>query len=180
MSVAVCVCALLVPARAFAQHVEDGAATAKVHLGPLGLTPRIALRNFGVDSNVMRSSDAPQKDFIATFVPQLDSWLRLGRARFEGQSSAEWNYFGRATAERSVGRTQSGMAELQLARFTPFGGMSYQRTERSASLEIETRVPQTTTAGQYGVSTVVGPALSIDLEGGHSNYALEGVTSEDA
>ena len=181
MSVAGCVWALLVlvPASALAQHVEDGAAGAKIHLGPFGLTPRIAIRNLGVDSNVLRTSDAPKKDFTATFEPQLDSWLRLGRARFAGRSTAEWTYFGRVASERSVGRTQIGSAELNMGRFAPFGGLSYARTERATSLELNTRLPQTTTVARYGVTTSIGPAFGVEFEGTRSNFGLDRV-SQDA
>jgi hypothetical protein len=178
MSVATCVCALSVAAPAFAQHVDDGAAGAKIRLGPLGLTPRIAIRNVGVDSNVLRSADEPRKDFTASFEPQLDSWLRLGRARFAGKSSAEWVYFGRLTSQRSVGRTQTGMAELRMSRFAPFGGVSYARTERATSLELNTRLPQTTTVGRFGVTTTIGPALSIDVERTRTIFGLDRVTPD--
>src|SRR5262245_5992952 len=100
-----CVWALLalVPASAFAQRVDDNGTAAKIHLGPLGLTPRIAIRNVGLDSNVLRSTDTPRKDFTAAFEPQLDSWLRAGRVLLSGTSGAEWTYFGRTTTERSMG-----------------------------------------------------------------------------
>jgi len=167
-----------VPASALAQHVEDGASTAKVRLGPLGLTPRISIRNFGVDSNVLRSTDAARKDFTATFEPRLDSWLRIGNARFAATSAAEWSYFGRVTSERSVGRSHSAMGEWRMSRLTPFGGLSFARTERSASLELDARVPQTTSSQKGGVTLVIGPTLAFDVEGSRGTFELERVTPE--
>lgn len=178
MSVAMCVLTLCTPARALAQHVDDGASKARIRVGPLGLTPRISLRNFGVDTNVLHSDDTSRKDFMATFVPELDSWMRVGRLRVAGISTAEWTYFGRTTTERSVGRGSSGMAELQLSHFSPYGGASYLRTEQSPSLEIVSRVPQTTTSSSLGVSTTLFPLLRLDVEGVHTSYGVQEVTPE--
>jgi hypothetical protein len=180
MSVAGCLGALLVcvPTAALAQHVEDGASTAKVRLGPLGLTPRVSIRNFGVDTNVLRTADAARRDFTATFEPRLDSWLRIGDVRIAATSAAEWMYFGRVASERSVGRSQSVMGEWRMSRLTPFGGVSYARTERSASLELDARLPQSTSRTQYGVTIVVSPALAFDVEGNHGAFALDRLTPE--
>jgi hypothetical protein len=180
MSLAGCVLALVVPAHALAQNAEDGAASARIHVGPLGLTPRIAIRNMGLDTNVLRSADTPKKDFTATLEPELDSWLRVGRAHFSGKTSAEWQYFGRSTAQRSMGRGQAVNADLQLNRFTPYGSLSYLRTEKPASLEIDSRVPQTTTSRRAGVSANLGAALSLDVEGVASTFRLDSITASDA
>ena len=46
--------------------VEDPVATARVHLGPLALTPHMALMNVGVDNNVFNETVAPKRDFTFT------------------------------------------------------------------------------------------------------------------
>jgi hypothetical protein len=181
MSLAGCVlAALLVPAYALAQGAEDGATSARIHLGPLGLSPRIAVRNMGVDTNVLRSSGTAKKDFTATFEPELDSWLRVGRAHFSGKSSVEWQYFGNSTTQRSMGRSQTGSVDLRLSHFTPYGSLGYLRTEKPTSLEIDTRVPQTTTSRRAGVRANLGAALSLDLEGLATTFELDRVSAGDA
>lgn len=175
MSVAVCVLALFAPARALAQNASDDVTTAKIRLGPLGLTPKIAIRNMGVDTNVFRSVDAPKKDFTATFEPELDSWLRLGRAQVSGRSAVQWLYFSHNSTERSLGRSQSGGVELRLSRLTPSAGISYLRTEKSASLEIDSRVPQITTGRRAGLTAALGPAVSVALDGEWTSFQLDRV-----
>jgi hypothetical protein len=172
MMVAGCVLALVAPARALAQNAGDDVSTAKIHVGPLGLTPRIAIRNMGMDTNVFKSVEAPKKDFTATIEPELDSWLRLGPAQFSGKSSVQWLYFGRAADERSVGRSQAGTAELRLTHVTPSAGITYARTEKSASLEINARVPQTTLTRRAGASTNLTTALSVDIDGQWTAFQL--------
>jgi hypothetical protein len=180
MSVVGCVLVLLAPARALAQHVVDGASSARIRVGPLGLTPRIAIRNLGVDSNVRHSTDDARKDFTVTFVPELESWMRLGRARFQGRTTAEWMYFGRSVSERSIGRGQSGSAELRLNSFTPYGAVSYLRTEQSSTLEIADRLPQSNSMRRLGVSATLSPTFRFDVEGQQQSYRLVGITPESA
>ncbi len=175
MSAAVCVLALLTPARALAQHVEDGA-SARIRVGPLGLTPRISIRNFGVDSNALQSADAPRKDFTATFVPELDSFFRFRDVRLAGRTTSDWTYYGHTRSQRSIGRGANVMGELRLSRFSPYGGLSYLRTEQPTSLEVTTRLPQTTTQQRIGVSAEVSPGFRVDVEGMQSSLALDDVT----
>lgn len=172
-----CVLALLAPARALAQNAGDNVSTAKIRFGPLGLTPRIAIRNFGVDTNVYKSVDAPRKDFTATFEPELDSWLRLGLAQLAGKSSVQWVYFGRTANQRSLGTSQSLGGELRLSRMTPSAGLNFLRTEKSASLEINARVPQSTLARKAGLTAALSPTLSMDLDGEWTGFRLDRVGS---
>jgi hypothetical protein len=71
---------------AFAQtgQTADGPdpATVRMRIGPLGVTPRFELTNFGVDTNVFNEpTDAdPKEDVTATFTPSVDLWLRMGRS----------------------------------------------------------------------------------------------------
>lgn len=43
----------------------DPAATAAIQAGPLGLSPRLTIRNVGFDENVFNSPDAPSRDLTA-------------------------------------------------------------------------------------------------------------------
>src|SRR5712691_10833261 len=59
----------------------DPVTSARIRLGPFGITPSIALTNLGVDSNVFNSLENPQQDFRFTLSPQVNSWFRAGRSR---------------------------------------------------------------------------------------------------
>ena len=70
-----------------AQTQDDPIERTRFQVGPLGLTPSIALTNFGVDSNVFNESEHSKSDFTFTVSPQLDAWLRAGRWRLRVASA---------------------------------------------------------------------------------------------
>src|SRR3990170_8926476 len=95
---------LVWPAAASAQ--EDAAATPRFRVGPVGMTPGISASNIGVNTNVFNTIENPQRDFTASFSPQLDSSLRLGRSRLRVLSRVTYNYFRRFASERSLNTEQ--------------------------------------------------------------------------
>src|SRR5438093_134430 len=100
------VCALVMAAScAFAQQdVPDPAAEAKIHLGPLALTPTLSLVNAGVDTNVFNEPPeaGPKRDFTISFEPKTDWWLRMGRTWFLGNVAEGLVYYNKYSSERSV------------------------------------------------------------------------------
>ena len=72
-----------------------------MRVGPFGLTPSIAVTDFGVDSNVFRTAEEPRQDFTATVAPRFDVRLHAGRLLLRA-----WNATGftttqnRATSDR--------------------------------------------------------------------------------
>ena len=84
MAAAVCLLASLPVLALRADAPAIPAEEARMHLGPLALTPRFSVRNLGVDTNVFNSANLPTRDFTATFGPGVDTWLRIGRARLSG------------------------------------------------------------------------------------------------
>ena len=75
------VCIPALPMSAQSDPTDPGAARGRVQLGPLGLTPSVALTNLGIDTNVFNEVDDPKSDFTFTVSPQVDASLRLRRAR---------------------------------------------------------------------------------------------------
>ena len=175
-----CVWALLLglPARALAQNpVEDGASTAKIRLGPFGLTPQFTLRDFGVDTNATRSADA-RRDLTATFEPAVDSFFHAGHARVAAKSAVQIVYFGRTVSQRSLGRTQSVTGSYEFARITPYAGVTYSRTQRSTDIEIDQRAPQTMVTERAGFVTAFGPLFNLDVVGQKSAFRFDPLDSD--
>ena len=48
-----------------------------MHVGPLYLTPGLAVKEFGIDTNVFNNAQA-QRDFTFTLAPHVDVWVRRG------------------------------------------------------------------------------------------------------
>ena len=145
-------------------------ANAAIHLGPVGVTPRLALRNIGIDSNVLNASGSPQRDFTATFAPGADLWLSIGRARLSSRTDVGWIYFKELTDQRSFEVNQQERLDLVLARFVPHVAGGYLRTRQRPNLEIDARALRTTTSGDGGVLFRLGPKLSLDTAIVYRNF----------
>ena len=85
MLIGLCLVALATPGLVFAQSAVDEAPADRFIFGPVGLTPRIALRNVGMDTNPFNLPGDTDQDFTATIQPGVDSSLRIGRARLSGR-----------------------------------------------------------------------------------------------
>jgi hypothetical protein len=155
---------LLTASPALGQTAGDPAEDAKVHLGPLALTPRFALRNLGVDSNVFNSPGTPTRDFTATFGPGVDTWLRIGRARLSTQSLVEWTYFRKASGQRALNTTQQARLDLDLATLIPYVKGGVVSTRQRPNLEIDDRVRQQRMNTGAGTRVRLGGRTRIDVD----------------
>lgn len=147
-----------------AETSDDPAANARIHAGPLGLTPTFALRDVGVTSNVYNSPDNPQQDFTAAFGPGVLAWLTTGVVRVSTATSTGWNYFQKNTKQRSFDFSESDRVDLRLLHVVPHVGASYNRTRQRPNLEIDERVLQKLTSLDGGASLVLGTRLSFDVD----------------
>ena len=171
---AVCLLALTWPAVVRAQDIaQDPGANAAMHLGPVGLTPRLALRNFGVDSNVLNASGTPQADFTATFAPGADLWLSIGRARVSSKTDIGWVYFKQLADQRSFDFNEQARLDVVMARIVPHVGGGYLRTRQRPNLEIDARALRTTKSGDVGLLFRLSPKLSFDIGAARRAYAYE-------
>jgi hypothetical protein len=145
-----------------AQTLDDPIERARLQVGPLGLTPSIALTNFGVDTNVFNQFDEPRSDFTFTVSPQLDAWLRAGRWRLRVASRSDMVYFRHYTSERSIDGVFDSRLERRGSRVTPwltaaaasgrqrFGyeiDLRFRRDVRDVAAGVDTRVAGRTRVG---------------------------------
>jgi hypothetical protein len=132
-------------------------------LGPVGLTPRLALRDFGVDSNVFNDAETPSRDMVAVVVPGLDAVMQVGAVRLSSRTLAEWNHFQRSSTQRSVNVNQQGRVALDLTRVSPYLDVGYLRSRHRPNLEIDERVLQKARAVAAGVLVTLGAQTSLDV-----------------
>jgi hypothetical protein len=161
-------CLVGVSAPALAQEAgglaAGGLEDARFRWGPLGVTPRIALTNIGVDTNVFNAADEPQRDFTFTLTPGADTFLRMGRAEIRLGSSVDWTYFRRSSNQRSLGWSQEGRLDVRLNRLSPYVDGGYVTTRRRPNLEIDARVRQKLVRFGGGTGLRVGGRTWIDLD----------------
>lgn len=155
---------VLLPSIARGQPNALDASEARLHLGPLALHPRLAIKNVGMDTNVFNDSETPVRDFTATVGPELHSWLRAGRLSWSGTSLVAWNYFRESASQRSFDLSQKGRVDLSLGRIVPYAIGSAERTRKRPNLEIDARVRQETTETGGGVTLLVGAKTAFTIE----------------
>jgi hypothetical protein len=153
---------LAIPASLSAQTPDDSIERARVQLGPLGLTPSIAVTNLGVDTNVFNQFEEARSDFTFTVSPQLDASLRAGRWRLRVASRSDLVYFQKYSSERSIDGALDSRLERRGSRVTPwftaasasgrqrFGydiDLRFRRDVRDLAAGVDTRVAGRTRVG---------------------------------
>jgi hypothetical protein len=141
----------------------DGGDAARFHLGPLGLTPSIAVSNVGVDSNVFNETDNPKSDTTAAIGPATDLWLGMGGSRLKATVGAQYLWFGQYDNERGLNLTDTGRWELPLSRFTPYLQGSYIDTKDRPGYEIDSRARRKDTTFGFGTAFLFSPKTSVDV-----------------
>jgi hypothetical protein len=133
-------CTVVFPLGAYAQRGEDDPVeTARVQVGPLGLTPTIAVTNLGVDSNVFNTFGEPKKDFTFTISPGADLFFRAGPSLLEVNSRADLVYFHEYSSERSLDGDFDGRWEIRWNRLTPWVAAGYSSGRQRVGYEIDVR-----------------------------------------
>lgn len=122
------------------QRTDDPVESARIQIGPLGLTPSIALTDLGIDSNVFHEAEQPKRDFTFTFSPGASAWLRAGRTRLSLDGRGDLVYFQRYSNQGSIGGTISGRYELRANRLTPWAAGLAASVRQRAGYEIDLRV----------------------------------------
>jgi hypothetical protein len=158
-----CLAALLaLPRPTFAQDPAAEAGAARIHFGPLGLSPTLAIGNIGLDTNVFNTPTDPTRDFTVSFQPATREWLPVGPLLLSGKTGVPLTYFERSTTQRSVGFAQDGRAALNLNRVMPYAAFSYASSYTQPNAEISVRVQQVTRSVTAGAKITLGPRTSLD------------------
>ncbi len=136
-------CAALAPEVAAQATQRQG----RFQLGPLWLTPKVVLRNAGVDDNVFNEAGEGTSDRQAVLTPSLDAKLPIGnRLRLLGNGALGLNWFQREDTERSTDLTGTGRAEVDAGPFTVFGTLGGGRHKQRFSIEVDRRFERTSHA----------------------------------
>ncbi len=153
--------ALSAPARAQDPLPPDPVRAGTMNIGPVALTPKLELRDVGLDSNVFNDAEGAREDFTATIRPSLDAAMRVGIARVVYRSWMDLVYFHKYTDERSVNRFGEVRAELRFTRFVPYVSIGGLDTRERPNTEIDLRADRTTQTRTAGAALAVLPSTAI-------------------
>ncbi len=110
-------------------------------IGPVYLTPKLELKNAGVDTNVFNKSAGGAGDTQVVLSPGVGAVLPVGRRlRITGRGFLDLNYFQRESTERSTDRAAEGRVELDVGPFTLFGAGGGGQYKQRFSIDLDERL----------------------------------------
>ncbi len=145
-------------AQSIAPAVDVDPPNYPLRLGPVLFSPGVKLRQFGVDSNIFNDEDNPKDDFVATFTPEVNVFVRPRLIRLTGYFAADFNYFHTYSDERYIAPTMRGRADFLLSRLRPFVGAGRTDTRDRPNREIDVRARRTDTEFGGGLAFELSPA----------------------
>jgi hypothetical protein len=177
-----CVTALLVglasvsrPVPALAQRPpeQDRVESMSIRFGPFGLTPSIAVTDFGVDSNIFRDAETPQSDFTATITPRIDVRLRAGRLLLSAWNATGFTYYAEFDDQRSMSYAGEVRADLALGWLQPFATASVLDTRERLNAELDVRAPRLSTGVSAGARLLAGSRTTFTFTGRVSDQSFD-------
>jgi hypothetical protein len=145
-----------------------------MRLGPFYVTPTILVKDVGVDTNVFNTALDPKSDFTATFAPDVEVFLPVGRAGLSVESVTDLIYFHTFESERSVNTDLVVRGEIPVRRVTLFAEDSYLNTRERPSFEIDLRSRRIENRFDVGVDVTLARKLSLRISGGRSLTEFDG------
>lgn len=143
---AVSVYAQVVPA-------EPDPKMARVRIGPVGLNPRLALTNAGIDTNVYFEDEPqiPESDLTMTVTAQSDYFMRMGRTWVMGIAKEDLVWYKEFDSERSINSDYSLNWLVPLNRLALIVGGNWINARERPGFEIDARSDRSELAGRGSV-----------------------------
>ena len=129
------------------------------------ISPVIQITNLGWDDNIFRvgTADAPAGDYTATVSPSVQASIPLSRMQFAGAGQADFNYFQRFDAIRSIDTYGRAAVAVSLGRLTPHVGGSWTNARHRRNFEIDFPVRRRDRSWDTGVDINVSAKTSIGV-----------------
>jgi hypothetical protein len=162
-----------VQARAQVAPPPDPLESMAFRMGPLGISPALAITDLGVDSNIFNESGAPREDFTATITPQLTARFRAGRVLLSGFNSTGFVYYLDFADERSINYVVNGRADFDGGRFQPFVAGDLQDTHERLNQEIDVRAGRMGRTGSAGLKILAGPRTAFVVSGRWHDFEFD-------
>jgi hypothetical protein len=154
---------LLTAAAAAAQQPGDPRSEAKAQLGPFYITPSLAVKDFGIDTNVFNNADE-KRDFTVTVAPNVIVSVPFARrAALTTSLTTDLVYYQKYSSERSVNSDLKARGEVFVRRLALFAEPAYARTRQPMSVEFDARARREERGGQAGINLRVSRTTAVEL-----------------
>jgi hypothetical protein len=170
---------------AIAAEREKKKRPGRFRVGPIYLTPKLQLKNAGVDTNVFNQRTDEIADTSVVLSPTvLAAWPIGRRLRLTGESHVDLNYFRRQSSERSTDFGGEGRAEVDVSRFTFFGAGGGGQSRQRFSIDVDQRVLRHERWASTGVTIAATRRVSATIFGtGHvyeyGSFLVRGVNIKE-
>lgn len=125
----------------FWPELTDKQKKGRFRVGPIALTPRLELRNAGVDTNVFVAPTDPVEDTAVVLRLSADMFVPVGRrVRLAGTGWLDFNYFASEDDQRSTDPGGQGRVEVDAWRLTFVGGGGAFQSRQLYSTDIDERI----------------------------------------
>ena len=157
------------------QGADDLRTQARIHVGPLYVTPGLQFREIGIDTNVFNSAVDPKSDFTFTVGPEAHVWLPVARrALLRTSAGADLVYFQKYGSERSVNPHAEVRGELYLQRLTLFGENELVNTRQRPNFEIDVRARRLENTLRVGGQLRLSSKFAVEVAGRQSLVRFDG------
>ena len=119
-------------------QASDPVSSARLHLGPFGVTPSISVSS-GVDSNVFAEDTNPKSDVTTVANPRIQMWLRKRRLTLDIRNSTDITTFMEYRAQGGFNTRNDVQLDMPINRVRLLATHSFTTTEQRASVEIDAR-----------------------------------------
>jgi len=161
---ALAIAAAAAPAQAqFWPPIPEKQKKGRLLLGPVALTPRLELRNAGVDTNVLVQPVDPTRDTSIVLRASTDVYVPFGRrVRVAGTGWLDFNYFADSSDQRSTDPGAQGRVEVDVSRLTLVAGGGAFNSRQLYSTDIDQRIERSENWMNGGLRLRLSSALSAE------------------
>jgi hypothetical protein len=148
----------------------------QLRLGAFWVTPSLALREVGIDTNVLNSNSSAERnvDFTATGGPQADLLLVTKRVRLEGNGRFDYVYYWKNVGQRGTQLGGTMKTDFKASRRVLFSGQfSDLSTMQRFSAEVDVRARRRERSSAVSVEVGVAHKISVDLSGSSSQRRFD-------
>lgn len=147
-------------------EIDQAMAGSRFRLGPVYLSPEIAIRDATYDNNIFGTSENPTGDFRTTVLAGAGLILPIGRNVFLRTSAfPEYTWYAQLAERRFFGGKYGGSVRVFANRLTLDASGDYSKTDVIFSSEVQTRVIEELATFRLDAELRVLPRLFVYGEG---------------